>query len=203
MQVLKVASKKKILEVAKVEFLRHGFQRTSMRLIAAKSNIGLSNIYNYFEGKNEIFRALVASLLAEFDKIKAAHNNDETLTTEVYFSKDYHAASVKMWLVLYKNYKEQLFLLFHKSEGSILANFKQCTVDDVTEISMEYFKEMKARYPDLNVNISDFFVRISIDWWLSALEKLVTQEFSEEEVERFMEEYTEYSTAGWRALMKV
>ncbi|MEM0940125.1 MAG: TetR/AcrR family transcriptional regulator [Bacteroidota bacterium] len=203
MQVLKDNSKKIILEVARKEFLKIGFRHTSMREIASKSEIGLSNIYNYFKNKDEILHVLVAPLLAAFEKIKEEHNKEKYLTIDAFFSRDYHEESVNMWLDLYKNFKEELFLVFHRSEGSKLASFKENMIDDVTDMSLTYFAEMKARYPKLHVNISDFFIGISISWWSSALEKLVADEFSEEEVTQFLHEYVEYSTAGWKSLMNV
>jgi AcrR family transcriptional regulator len=50
----------KILDAAKELFLSHGYSGTSMRDIAKKAEISaVGGIYNYFEGKEMIFRALI------------------------------------------------------------------------------------------------------------------------------------------------
>ena len=55
MQIQKDNIRKKILEVARSEFIAKGFKDTSMRTIAKKGEVNLSNIYNYFSNKDEIF----------------------------------------------------------------------------------------------------------------------------------------------------
>lgn len=57
MQIKKDNISKIILEISKDEFLANGFKNTSIRTISKKSGIGLSNIYNYYKNKDEIFVA--------------------------------------------------------------------------------------------------------------------------------------------------
>mgnify|MGYP002470759756 FL=1 len=55
MQIPKDNIRNNILKAAENIFLEKGYSKTSMREIAAKSNVVLSNIYNYFKNKDEIF----------------------------------------------------------------------------------------------------------------------------------------------------
>jgi AcrR family transcriptional regulator len=48
-----------ILEAAEKLFLSQGFNGTSMRQIARRAGIALGGIYNHFEGKEGLFRALL------------------------------------------------------------------------------------------------------------------------------------------------
>ena len=48
MQIKKEDLKNDIIEAAKVEFLHHGYEGASMRIIASKSHTTLGNLYNYF-----------------------------------------------------------------------------------------------------------------------------------------------------------
>ena len=56
MQTKKDYTREKIIEIAKRVFLKNGYAKTSMRDIAKGVGIGVSNIYNYFNSKDELFR---------------------------------------------------------------------------------------------------------------------------------------------------
>ena len=49
MQIKKDEIKNEILKVARAEFHKNGFANASMRKIARKAGISVSNIYNYFK----------------------------------------------------------------------------------------------------------------------------------------------------------
>lgn len=69
MQIKKEYTCEQIVEVAKKVFLKNGYAKTSMRDIAKGAGIGVSNIYNYFKSKDELFRHIVMPLIKEFEKI--------------------------------------------------------------------------------------------------------------------------------------
>lgn len=59
MQYPKDDIQKEILKAAEKVFLENGFPKASMREIAQEAQVGLSNIYNYFKSKDDIFRTVV------------------------------------------------------------------------------------------------------------------------------------------------
>ena len=65
MQIKKDYTREQIVEIAKRVFLRNGYAKTSMRDIAKRTGIGVSNIYNYFKSKDELFRYIVRPLTTE------------------------------------------------------------------------------------------------------------------------------------------
>jgi hypothetical protein len=62
---------------------------------------------------------------------------------------------------------------------------------------------MKIKYPHVNTDVSDFFVHTMCSWWIDILGELVMHDLERKELERFISEYIEYGTAGWKKLMKV
>ena len=80
---------RRILQAARGEFLQKGFKDTSMRTISRLSGVTLSNIYNYFRDKDEIFRAVLTPLLNAFEQLFAEHNSDDYMSKE-FFSMDSH-----------------------------------------------------------------------------------------------------------------
>ncbi|MBP1664121.1 MAG: transcriptional regulator, TetR family, partial [Bacteroidetes bacterium] len=73
MQTKKENIRQQILEIARDEFTMHGFKDTSMRVIALKAGITLSNIYNYFRNKDEIFREILYPLIGAIEKTLSDH----------------------------------------------------------------------------------------------------------------------------------
>lgn len=59
MQVKKEDIRNNILVVAESLFIRRGYEKTSLEMIAGKCNISKSNIYRYFRSKEEIYETIV------------------------------------------------------------------------------------------------------------------------------------------------
>ena len=62
MQFLKGDIQERILKVAEEVFLEKGYKDASMREIASRAGVTVSNIYHYFTNKDEIFRTKFAFL---------------------------------------------------------------------------------------------------------------------------------------------
>lgn len=60
MQVKKEDIKSNILTVAERLFIRRGYENTSLKMIADRCNISKSNIYRYYNSKEEIYETIVS-----------------------------------------------------------------------------------------------------------------------------------------------
>ena len=193
-----------ILVVAKEEFIQRGYKNTSMREISKKSGIGLSNIYNYFNNKDEIFRAVLAPLISYIDCLYEQHTEDDYLSLELFNSEDYQRKSIEMMVSLVKNFRNELRLLLFHAYGSSLENFKEVYSEKYTVVSIEFLKNIKAKYPDLNTEISPFFLHTLSSWMFTTIGEIVSHdELEEEEISEFMSNYISFGTAGWKALLGV
>ena len=138
---------RRILQAARGEFLQKGFKDTSMRTISWLLGVTLSNIYNYFRDKDDIFRAVLTPLLNAFEQLFAEHNSDDYMSKE-FFSMDSHQKKlIDDFMVIPTNYKTELKILLFNSAGSSLENFRDTFVDRYTQESLRYMKLMKERYP--------------------------------------------------------
>ena len=204
MQIKKTDIYKGILEVSKKEFIEHGFKDASMRTIAKKSGVGLSNIYNYFKNKDEILLEVLSPLMRAFDKMMDEHNNAENISLNVFSSKEYQSHNINMIVNLIETHMVELKLLLFHSHGSSLENFRDDFTNRKTKNGMEYLKKMNKKYPQLNINISEFFMHTITSWWLSIIGEIVTHnELSRKDIEQFISEYMAFGTAGWKKLMQV
>ncbi len=202
MQVQKKDIRKTILKAAREDFLQHGFKDSSMRRIAKISGVGLSNIYNYFKSKDEIFREVLAPLLHTFDVWLKKHNSENYISVDVFTMKSFQQEMLNIMLSILKGNREDLRLLLFEASGSSLENFKDTITDRQTEAGLEYLQLMKEKYPHLNTNVSPFFIHIMSSWLVTMMGEIVMHsELSDEEMEIFLAEYVLYATAGWKELM--
>lgn len=68
MQVKKDDIRNRILEAAQRLFIIRGYENTSMKQIAERSNISKSNIYRYYSSKEEIYEILAGTARVEIIK---------------------------------------------------------------------------------------------------------------------------------------
>lgn len=203
MQTQKTDIRKIILEVAKVEFFEKGYKNASMRNIAKNTGVCLSNIYNYFKNKDEILEDVLKPLLQAFDIMLDEHNSPEYISLDIFISKDYQQNQINIFVDLILKYREELKLLLFKVHGSSLENFTEEYTNRHTEIGLEYISKMKEKYPQINTNISDFFIHTISSWWISIIGEIVSHDLGDNEIQKFITEYMEFGTAGWKKIMKV
>lgn len=203
MQIQKEDVKKVIIQVARKEFVKKGFKDASMRTIAKKSEVGLSNIYNYFRNKDEIFRETLSGLLSAIDSTMERHNNSDYISVDIFSSEEYMRTQINMFVELVENYKDDFKLLLFGASGSSLENFRDEISRKHKQTGIEYIALMKQKYPEINSNISDFFIHTMSSWWISIIAELVMHDLSHQALKDFIREYMEFGTAGWKKVMRV
>jgi AcrR family transcriptional regulator len=204
MQKKKDHTYKSILAVAKDEFIKNGYRNTSMRVISKKSSIGLSNIYNYFRNKNEIYLAVLNPLLSFIDTLYESHNDLENISIDIFYSKTYQQESIKTMVSLVENFRYELRLLLFHSYGSSLENFRGQYSHKYTEVSLDFLKNIKSKHPHINTQISPFFLHTLSSWMFTIIGEIVTHdELTHQEIEEFMADYIAFGTSGWKTILKV
>ena len=87
MQIKKEEVYKRILAVAEKMFIRYGYAKTSLKLIADKCYISKSNIYRYFSSKEAIYETLVGearrSILEVADRMTASDFIEKSLKMKI------------------------------------------------------------------------------------------------------------------------
>ena len=81
MQILKDDVRERIVDSAKKEFLDKGIEGSSMRDIAAGSNMTVGNLYRYFKNKEELNDFIVGETLKEIDKLVMEKSGDTVSIT--------------------------------------------------------------------------------------------------------------------------
>jgi AcrR family transcriptional regulator len=203
MQTKKEEVSKKIKIVAREEFLKKGFKNTNMRSIAKKSGVNLSNIYNYFANKDQIFESILKPAIGGLDRLIEEHNQNEHVDVNIFQSKAFRMKeATKIVEYIYKFRDELNILLFH-SHGSSLENFREKYIEINNKKSLEYFRLMKKKYPKISTDISQFFIHTMSSCWMTIISEIVMHKMEKKKIKKFYEEFIEYSAAGWKKLMNV
>ncbi|MCC0647739.1 TetR/AcrR family transcriptional regulator [Clostridioides sp. ZZV15-6598] len=85
MQIKKEEIKNKIAEVATNEFLKKGYENSSMRTIAKKAHTSIGNMYHYYPNKEELLKFIIMPTINVVEKNLAKHvclEENKVLTKE-------------------------------------------------------------------------------------------------------------------------
>ncbi len=204
MQTKKTDIQENILKVAQKSFLEHGYRKTSMRNIAKEANVTLSNIYNYFKNKDEILEVIVQPVFRELEQLFNRHNDPYYATTQWFETENIsEIEEYKEYVTFIVTYRKEFDLLLHKCSGSKYENIKDYFIDRYTESSRSYLQLMKDKYPQVNKDISDFFLHTTAAWWIQIMSEIISHNLNEEEIWKFMQEYMTFGTGGWQRLMNL
>ena len=202
-QTQKSSVRKQVLATATEEFFENGFAGTSMRAISALSGVSMSNIYNYFKDKNEILYAVLQPLLEAFDCLLSRYGDKEYIEANFSSIGDYQTSVVNEFMEILNNFREELRLLLFRSAGSSFENFQYTFAEKYSQANSLCITLMKRRYPHIKTDFSNIFIRSLSSFWITIMGEIITHdELTPSEIKHFLEEYLQYSTAGWETMMK-
>ena len=206
MQIKKDYTREEIVVAAKREFLKNGFAKASMREIAKHSGIGLSNIYNYFKSKDEIFRCIVAPLIMKMKEMLLEHHSvkyhEEFLKYANGESDGMMTEHVQKYMELISHYRDELELILFKAQGASLENFIDDYTDMCTKQVLTFMDSFSKKYPSYSTVKSTFTYHVHTVWMFSFMSEIVKHKLSPKEIENVIEDYILFEYEGWRRLLK-
>ena len=203
MQTQKDIVREQILSSACKLFLRRGFSGVSMRDISKDSGVGLSNIYNYFKNKNDIFGAIVQPALNKLITVGNKHHSEEVENIMVLTNRGHYESVVNDYLAHISKYRTAYKLLFTCSQGSDYGDFRTKYCDEMMKFTKLYFEQIKLRHPNVKSNFSETFLRLATLTNLTMYELMATSKLSKEKMKETIEEFVQFQIAGWRELMEI
>lgn len=205
MQIKKDYTREQIVEVARRTFLKRGYVKTSMRDIAAGVGIGVSNIYNYFKSKDELFRHIVSPLIIKLERMMREHHNvkdqGDFLCCATGQSNGMVGDHVREYMLLINNHRDELKLLLYQSQGSSLENFIDTYTDECTQLILAFMNEFKRKYPEYGVTQTPFTYHVHTVWMFSFISEVIKHDLPVDEIRRALEDYIQFEFGGWRTLM--
>lgn len=199
MRVLRDDKYRSILGAARKEFIQKGFKDASMRTIAKDANVGLSNIYNYFASKDEIFLEIVSPARDDlFSFVKEKHT-EKYIDFNFMSTLAYQEETVDVYIQLLIKYKEEIRLLLFQSQGSTMENFRETLTEYLTDVSNNHKTIVKKHYPQVH-DVSSFFTHTLCAFMVSIVGEIVTHDMDKHKIREFFREYFRFQIAGWREL---
>lgn len=196
-------TKEKLLESAKSEFLEKGYMKASLRKICADAGVTTGALYFFFEGKEDLFAAIVEPPLNSLTDVLSQHFTDDiSIISAPRFVEQYSFAGdqdheifgVSLVHHIYQNYNA-FMLLLTKAQGS---RFENC-VDSLVELIEKSYREMAngivAQNPGSKVNeyMNHWFTHMSVDAFIH----LLTHEPDEQKAVGHMKLIMAYLVHGW------
>ncbi len=203
MQTLKTDIRKRILNVSKRLFLKKGFRETTTRDIAREAGINLSNLYHYFASKDELFQELLKPATDTLEAMLNEHHGIKGNDILSMQEEGYVEATLEEYMVAIRKYRNLLKLLLFKSQGSSLEGYKEYYVEKATRLVLDWLKAMKVKHPEINTDVSDFFVHLNNVWMFTLLEEVLMHDLTEEEVRSVLSHYIQSEVTGCRKIVQI
>lgn len=138
----------KILESAKKEFLKNGFENTSLKSICDGAGITTGALYKRYKGKEDLFHAVVAEtvedlnrVVAERSSIKPAALSDEMLLKAWEMDRE----DMMWWFRFLYERHDGFVLLLKCAEGTSYSNFQHDWVEKMTRATGTSLAELQKR----------------------------------------------------------
>ena len=193
-----------ILKNAKKEFLQKGFEKASMRSIAAMTGITAGALYKHFPSKAAIFEALVQPLIAQTLSIGTDFSE-----TVVELFKTENGAAIKevirtsiwnLYNLVYSRFDE-FKLLFNRATGTKYENIRhEFVMADVTAC-----KKVIDDFKKHGINIrplSDDQLHLIYSTALTPFFEIITHEYSYEKAQGFIDILTDVMYFCWNKIMQ-
>ena len=119
------------------------------------------------------------------------------------YSTEYLRYVIEEYMTLIQKHRKLLVLLFFHAQGSSLENFKENFTERSTSLVKEYFRDMKEKHPQMNINVTDFSIHLHTAWMFTMFEELIMHRVGTEDLEQIVTEYITFEVTGWRELMKI
>lgn len=184
-------------------FFEKGYLGVSMRAVAAKSGVGLSNIYNYFKSKDALFRAVVEPAASGLERMIERHYGHACHDITDIRTDTYYKFMVNEYADYINRNRRRLAILLLKAQGSSLARYKTDFIRHATATVKQCLAEMKLLHHGIGADIPETSIRMHTIWIFSMLEEIITCNVSQDDVPRVVGEYMAVEFSGWRELLKI
>ena len=198
----KTGTYQKIIPCAKKEFLEKGFEKASMRNIAANADMSAAGLYRHFKDKEDLFDALVNPLMKVMEtcfstQTERAYNILERGNLDEMWSGK---TDLNLFLNLIYEYFDEFRLLLCCSDGTKHAGFINEFVDKEERETLRYMAAASEKgFPVKDILPQELHILLSA--YYSAIFEVVFHNFKKEDSEHYLETLQRFFHPGWRAVL--
>lgn len=157
----------RLMESAKREFLAHGFEKASLKVICENAGITTGALYKRYMGKEDLFCAVVADTVAALNAFveqkSAAHAS--ALSDDALIKAWDMDESMLEWFRFLYEFHDGFVLLISGAGGTRYANFQHDFVENMTAKTYEYFLEAQKRgLTSASISVEEMHILLSAFW---------------------------------------
>ena len=138
----------RILKSARGEFVKHGFEKSSLKAICDGAGVTTGALYKRYKGKEELFCAVVEQTVADlYAEAKRRGNLDPASMTDEQLIRawEMEGSDMMWWFQYLYERREDFYLLLACSEGTRYSNFQHDWVALLTKATSAFLEEAKSR----------------------------------------------------------
>lgn len=192
-----------ILRSARSEFLAHGYENASLRVIVSGAGVTTGALYRHFADKAALFEALVAPVYNDFlHRYKAAGSASFEQLETVGLSAMWQDSPDNMEMFIHYIYDhfDTFKLLISCSEQSAYEHFTHTLIDMDVELTQKYL-DRAAQLGHRVRGLSRQELHVLINAQFSCLFEMVLHDTPRAEALAMAETMTRFFIGGWRATM--
>ncbi|MBQ8995612.1 MAG: helix-turn-helix transcriptional regulator [Oscillospiraceae bacterium] len=189
-----------VLEAAREEFQKYGFEKASMRRIGDRAGMTAAGLYRHCKDKEDLFRELVAPAVERLQDWLDGHISRNVQALE--------SGTVDLWKdsqidmmreIVYPN-REEYRLLLTKSQGTKYENFLHDLVEQHQRELLKFLPRIReSGYLVQEIDPKELHLLLSA--YTTALFEPVIHDYSEEEALRSLEIVEKFFLPGWKNLL--
>ena len=198
------ATRNKLLESARAEFMEKGYMKASLRSICKNAGVTTGALYFFFQDKEDLFESIAKETINNIWQMMQGHYNEERvmaengMTTEEiqgnHGDLDESAAIIhQMYL-----YRDDILLVLTKAQGTKFENI----ADKFIETSETHYRAMAAKMQKLypGKSVDDQMLHWLAHMQIDAFIYMITHIEKEEDGLAFMRQFITYMITGWVGL---
>ena len=201
----KTETHEKIIPAAMAEFLEYGFEKASMRRIAASLDMSAAALYRHFDGKEAMFAALVEPVVTEFmdiyEKLSAQEFADiDTAENEKIWQGE---SDDSRWVMkfIYEHF-DVFTLLVCKAQGTRYESFVHDVAVMEEKTTMRYFEMLRRKGIVLNeIDPDEFHLLVSTS--VGAIFEAVRHGFTKEKAMHYAVTLDKFYDRAWKNLIGI
>ncbi len=197
-------TQQKILDVAKVEFLKHGFERASLREIVKKAGFTQGAFYGYYDSKAALFEALVEPTITAFMEgyKQSEKKHFDSISAEQIVPKSEMSSQGRAIIIEYVyQHLDEFRLILCSSSGTKYENFMHDFATLNAEASIRYYDKLRE-LGKIEGSIEPELVHILISAYHESFFEVVRHDIKKEDAIIYIEKIAAFFSAGFRDLVK-
>lgn len=200
-------TKNRILECAKEEFLKKGFEKAQVGEIAKAAQVTTGAIYRHFKNKEELFFSLIEEVytytLNVVEDVETRSQNKVDIPLLQAGDEAILEASFNE-VMDFVNYMYEHFdefkLIFECSQGSRVENFIEEIVDRYSVKNMKQMSNLKMK-DSASYELEEFEVHILTKGYITSLCECIIHNIPYKNVSGYIKSIVTFQYYGWKGLM--